>query len=107
MAHNEIESHKVEAEKVRTELDALKLEQTDLKEAYRLGFKDVVVLARKEFPIMPMQWLSIKLFGPSMSKKFVEALGDLFRVARMEQSLSHNVLPKCSSCGNEHGLSLR
>ncbi|KAL3529831.1 hypothetical protein ACH5RR_009153 [Cinchona calisaya] len=54
---------------------------------------------------MPMRWLSSESFDFSMSRESVEALGNLFKVACMEQNLSHNILPKSSVGNAEQGQS--
>ncbi|KAL3524694.1 hypothetical protein ACH5RR_013066 [Cinchona calisaya] len=60
--------------------------------AHWLGINNATVLAKRELPYLPMEWLKSELFDPLVSKESVEALGVLFRVANTEQNVSHNVL---------------
>ncbi|KAL3498193.1 hypothetical protein ACH5RR_040925 [Cinchona calisaya] len=112
-----IEYQKAEAEGLRTELNGLKLDLSTLKEKlplqnvnnffssatieddflnlYQESFKDVADLAKKELPNVPMQWLVSELFDPSVSRESMEALGDLFRIAHIDQNIAYSVLSKC------------
>ncbi|KAL3510194.1 hypothetical protein ACH5RR_029595 [Cinchona calisaya] len=72
-------------------------------EAHKLGFKDATDLSNKEIPNVSIQWLASELFDPLVSRKSVEALGDLFRAACIEQSISYSVLPSaCLITPNGH-----
>ncbi|KAL3506812.1 hypothetical protein ACH5RR_032194 [Cinchona calisaya] len=105
IARAEVESHKSKAEKLRAELNVLKIEWADLEaklplqginnflssttvandltnlcqEIYRLGFKDAIDLAKKKFSSILMQLLKSELFDSSVSKESVEALRGLRR----------------------------